>query len=309
MRQGLSHFIGLRLLWALVTLFGISVINFVIIYAVPVNPAVVIAGIHAPHSTVVHIEYALGLNRPLYVQYAIFVWNLLHFNLGYSYMTHRPVLSMLEQAVPNTARLALAALTAELVIGLGLGYLAAFHAQTIWDRALSLVAMIGMSLPNYWVGVVLLYVFGYLVPIFPLYGTGWASLVLPALTVGLTGAAWYMRLLRTAILEISQSNYVRTAHAKGVSQRGVAIRHVTRNALIPVVTMAGMDMAGLLSGIVIIETVFGWPGIGLMTYTAVQNLDIPTVMGVVLFSSSVIVGLNLLVDVLYAFLDPRVHYS
>jgi len=297
------------MLWALVTLFGITVINFLVIYAVPVNPAQVIAGIHAPHQTVLNIERALGLNRPIWVQYSIFLWRLLHLNLGYSYFAHRPVLHMIGQALPNTLRLGLAALLAELLIGIPIGYLAAFHSPGFWDRLLSVAALVGMSIPNYWLGTMFIYLFAYVWPIFPLYGQGWANVVLPALTIGITGAAWYMRLLRTAILDIVHANYVRTARAKGASERRVAMWHVTRNALIPVVTLAGMDLAGLLSGVVIIETVFGWPGIGLMTYTAVQNLDIPTILGVVLLASSLIVLLNLLVDILYAFLDPRVRYD
>ncbi len=309
MGQGLWQYVGRRSVWAFVTIFGITLINFLVIYAVPVNPAQVIAGIHAPHQTVLNIERALGLNRPIWVQYGIFLWNLIHLNLGYSYFAHRPVLHMIEQALPNTLRLGFAALLAELVIGITVGYIAAFHSPGFLDRFLSLAAIGGMSIPNYWLGTMFIYLFAYLFPIFPLYGQGWGNLILPALTIGITGAAWYMRLLRTAILDIVHANYVRTARAKGVTERTVAMHHVTRNALIPVVTLAGMDLAGLLSGVVIIETVFGWPGIGLMTYTAVQNLDIPTILGVVLFASFLIVGFNLLVDILYAFLDPRIRYD
>ncbi|MGC8487648.1 MAG: ABC transporter permease [Clostridia bacterium] len=309
MSHNVWNYAGRRILWALLTVFGITLINFVIIYLVPVNPAQVIAGIHAPHQTVLNIEQALGLNRPIWVQYGIFLWHLLHLNLGYSYFAHRPVMQMIEQALPNTMRLGVAALFAELLIGVTVGYVAAFHSPGFLDRFLSIAAIGGMSIPNYWLGTMFIFLFAYLIPVFPLYGQGWVSLVLPALTIGITGAAWYMRLLRTEILEIVNANYVRTARAKGVSDRGVAIRHVTRNALIPVVTLAGMDLAGLLSGVVIIETVFGWPGIGLMTWTAVQNLDIPTIMGVVLVASSLIVLFNLLVDLLYALLDPRIRYD
>ncbi len=309
MNRNIWDYIGRRVLWALLTVFGITIINFAVIYLVPVNPAQVIAGIHAPHQTVLNIERALGLTQPIWVQYGIFLWHLLHLNLGYSYFAHRPVMQMIGQALPNTMRLGVAALVAELLIGVTVGYIAAFHSPGFLDRFLSIAAIGGMSVPNYWLGTMFIYLFAYRFPIFPLYGQGWANLVLPALTIGITGAAWYMRLLRTEILEIVHANYVRTARAKGVSERRVAIRHVTRNALIPVITLAGMDLAGLLSGVVIIETVFGWPGIGLMTWTAVQNLDIPTIMGVVLVASSLIVLFNLVVDVLYAFLDPRIRYD
>lgn len=298
-----------RLGWALLTLLGISIINFLLMYAVPVDPARVIVGIHAPESTVIAVRMALGLNRPLYVQYAVFLWNLVHFNLGYSYMMHRPVTSMLGQAILTTGKLAVAAFIAEIVIGGTFGYIAAYQRGRWVDRLLSIIGLVGMSVPNYWVGTMLIFVFAYLIPIFPLYGQGFASLILPALTIGLTGAAYYMRVLRTSLVDIMSSDFVRTAEAKGLSPFRVSIRHVVRNALIPVITLAGMDIAGMLSGLVIIETVFGWPGIGLMSYQAVQDLDIPVVMGAVLYTTSVIVLLNLFVDVIYAFLDPRVRYS
>lgn len=298
-----------RLGWALLTLLGISIINFLLMYAVPVDPARVIVGIHAPESTVIAVRNALGLNRPLYVQYAVFLWNLLHFNLGYSYMMHRPVTSMLGEAILTTGKLAVAAFIAEILIGATFGYIAAYHRGRWVDRLLSTIGLVGMSIPNYWVGTMLIFIFAYLIPIFPLYGQGLASLVLPAVTVGLTGAAYYMRVLRTSLIDIMSADFVRTAEAKGLSPFRVSLRHVVRNALIPVITLAGMDIAGMLSGLVIIETVFGWPGIGLMSFQAVQNLDIPVVMGAVLYTTSVIVLLNLIVDIIYAFLDPRVRYG
>jgi ABC-type dipeptide/oligopeptide/nickel transport system permease component len=309
MGQSRLGYIGRRLIWAAVTVWGITIINFVLIYAVPVNPAQVIAGIHAPHQTVLNIERDLGLTEPIWVQYGLFLWRLLHLNLGYSYMTHRPVLAMIEQALPNTLRLGVAALCVELLIGVTLGYLAAFHSPGVLDRLLTVLSLVGMSVPNYWLGTMFIYLFAYLVPIFPLYGQGWGNVILPAVTIGITGAPYYMRLLRTAILQIRHANYVRTARAKGVPERSIAMRHVTRNALMPIVTLAGLDLAGLLSGVVIIETVFGWPGIGLMSYQAVQNLDTPTIMGTVILASLLIVIFNLVVDLLYAFLDPRIQYA
>ena len=309
MGGGVTPYLVRRLSWAVLTMLGISIINFVLIYAVPVSPARMIVGIHAPESTVLAVQRALGLDRPLYVQYGIFLWNLVHLNLGYSYMDNRPVMGMIGQAFGNTARLAAAAFIAEVLIGGTLGYVAALRRGRWIDRMLSLAGLVGMSIPNYWLGSMLLLVFAFMVPIFPLYGQGLPSLVLPALTIGLTGAAWYMRVLRTSLVEIMTSDHVRTAKAKGLSGWAVNVRHVLRNGLIPVVTLAGLDLAGMLSGIVIIETVFGWPGIGELAYQAVQNLDIPVVMGTVLYTTLVIVVLNLAVDVLYAMLDPRVRYS
>lgn len=305
----LAPFLAKRVFWAVVTLLGISIINFVLIFAVPVDPARMIVGIHAPESTVIAVRHALGLDRPVYVQYGLFLWNLVHLNLGYSYLQNRPVTGLIAQAFGNTARLAIAAFIAEVLIGGTLGYIAAFQRGRWLDRALSLVGLVGMSIPNYWLGTMFLFLFAFLIPIFPLYGQGQLNLVLPALTIGLTGAAYYMRVLRTSIVEIMAADHVRTARAKGLSTWGVNARHILRNGLIPVVTLAGMDIAGMLSGIVIIETVFGWPGIGELAYQAVQNLDIPVVMGTVLYTTAIIVFLNLVVDVIYAFLDPRVRYS
>lgn len=309
MPTGLTPYVAKRLWWALVTLLGISIINFVLIYAVPVDPARMIVGIHAPEATVLAVRRALGLDRPVYVQYGIFLWNIIHLNLGYSYMDNRPVMAMIGQAFGNTARLAGAAFLAEILIGGTLGYVAALRRGRWLDRMLSFVGLVGMSIPNYWLGSVLLLTFAFVVPIFPLYGQGNLNLVLPALTIGLTGAAYYMRVLRTSLIEIMASDHVRTARAKGLSAWRVNVRHVVRNGLIPVVTLAGMDFAGMLSGVVIIETVFGWPGIGELAYQAVQNLDIPVVMGTVLYTTAVIVLLNLAVDVFYALLDPRVRYT
>lgn len=309
MSGGVVPYLARRLFWAVITMLGISIINFVLIFAVPVDPARMIVGIHATEATVIAVRHALGLDRPVYVQYGIFLWNLLHLNLGYSYLQNRPVTGLIGQAFGNTARLAVAAFLAEVVIGGTLGYVAAFQRGRWLDRALSLIGLIGMSIPNYWLGTMFIFLFAFLIPIFPLYGQGLSSLVLPALTIGLTGAAYYMRVLRTSIVEIMVSDHVRTARAKGLSTWGVNMRHILRNGLIPVVTLAGLDIAGMLSGIVIIETVFGWPGIGELAYQAIQNLDIPVVMGTVLYTTAVIVLLNLAVDVLYAFLDPRVRYS
>jgi len=309
MGRGLTAYVVRRLGWALVTLLGISVINFILIFAVPVDPARMIVGIHAPESTVIAVRHALGLDRPVWIQYVLFLWRLLHFNLGYSYLMNRPVTGLIAQAFGNTARLAVAAFAAEILIGGTLGYVAAFQRGRFADRALSLVGLVGMSIPNYWLGAMFLFLFAFAIPIFPLYGQGNVNLVLPALTIGLTGAAYYMRVLRTSLIEIIQSDHVRTARAKGLGPWSLSVRHVVRNALIPVVTLAGMDIAGMLSGIVIIESVFGWPGIGLLSYQAIQNLDIPVVMGTVLYTTTVIVLLNLAVDVAYAFLDPRVRYG
>jgi ABC-type dipeptide/oligopeptide/nickel transport system permease component len=309
MARGVTPYLARRLWWAAVTLVGISVINFLLIYAVPVDPARMIVGIHAPEATVLAVRRALGLDRPVYVQYGLFIWNLVHLNLGYSYLQNRPVTGLIAQAFGNTARLAIAAFVAEIVIGGTLGYVSAFQRGRWLDRALSLIGLVGMSIPNYWLGTMFLFLFAFAIPIFPLYGQGNLNLVLPALTIGLTGAAYYMRVLRISLVEIMTADHVRTARAKGLDAWRVNVRHILRNALIPVVTLAGMDIAGMLSGIVIIETVFGWPGVGELAYQAVQNLDIPVVMGTVLYTTAVIVLLNLAVDILYAFLDPRVRYG
>lgn len=293
-------------------MLGVALITFVIAYLIPADPARMILGPHASPATVAALHRELGLDRPLWTQFGIYLEHLLAGNLGISYYYSQPVSTLLWPHAGRTALLAVACIIAELVIGVPIGVLAAAKRHTIVDRLLMVGSLIGVSLPTFFVGVVLLYELAFIHGWFPLGGyagpLALAYYVLPALTIGITGAAFYSRLLRASILEVVGSDFIRTARSKGLSERQVLFRHVIPNALIPFVTQIGLDLGNFMGGLIVIETVFGWPGVGTLTYTSIQNLDEPTIIGVTIFAAVAVTLANLLVDLLYATLDPRISY-
>lgn len=305
----MGTYIARRSLWALVTIFVIVVVTYLIAYAVPSDPARVIAGAHATPSTIHAIDIALGLNKPIYIRLLHFLSQLLRGNMGFDYIMHQPVSQMVLKAAPYTLYLAIASVLAELIIAVPVGIISAVKQYTFLDNALRIGTIIGVSMPTYWTGSLMLLIFGYLIPIFPLGGVSLAGVVLPAVSVGITGSAFYTRLLRSSIMEVMRMDYVRTAEAKGLPPARVLFRHVVRNALIPVVTYLGMDLGNLLGGLVITETIFSWTGLGLLLNHALGNVDGALIMGITMFSATAIVVMNMLVDIGYAFLDPRISYS
>lgn len=306
----MTNYIIRRLIYAFLTLLGVSLVTFLVVYAVPADPAAVIAGPYADAQTVANIRHQLGLDRPLTVQYGLFLWHALQGDWGVSFINQLPVIQQILDRFPATVQLGLAAFFTQLLIGIPLGILAAVKQNSWLDNLVMSNVLIGLSLPRYWLGVMLLFIFAFKLSWFPLGGYGKpANLVLPALTVGLTGAAYYARLLRSSMIEVKRQDYVLTARAKGISQARVLFFHVMRNSLIPVVTWAGIDLASFLGGLIIVEAVFGWPGIGQLTFQAIQNVDIPLIMGTVLFSAIIVVLANLIVDICYVFLDPRISYD
>jgi peptide/nickel transport system permease protein len=299
-----------RLLMAVLVVFGVSLITFVLAYLVPADPARVYAGANASVQTVAHIRQQLGLNRPLPVQYLDYVNRALHGDLGTSYKLQTPVLTAILARFPYSAALTVAGIAIELLIGIPVGILAALKPRSIWDHSAMGLAMMGVSAPQFWLGLVLLYFFGYVWPIFPLgLAQGPTSIVLPAIAVGLGGGVWYARILRSSMLEVLGAEYVRTARSKGLRRSVVVVKHALPNAIGPVVTQVGLDMAYFLGGIVVIESVFGWPGVGQLAYQAIQNDDIPLIMGTVLFASVIIVLVNIVTDVIYAYINPRIVYQ
>jgi peptide/nickel transport system permease protein len=265
-----------RLLWGLLVLFGVSLITFVTAFAVPADPARLIGGIHATRAALANIRHVYGLDQPLPVQYLHYMQHVLHGDLGHSYALSESVLPAILARLPATAVLALAGLLCELVIGLPVGVLAALHARRTPDRL-------------------------------PLGGNGSAtSIVLPAVTLGLGGAAWYSRLLRGTLLDVLHADYIRTARAKGLSWRRVVLRHALRNAIGPVVTQIGLDLGYFLGGVVVVESVFAWPGVGQLAYNAISDDDINVVMGTVLVAAVFVVLANILADVAQAWIDPRI---
>ena len=292
---------GVGVLWGVITLV------FIIGYVIPINPARVIAGRNAPLSVVRSIYRQLGLDRPLPVQYGVYVWHLFHGNLGESYTTNQPVSQALIQRLPYTLELVFLSVVGELIIGVGLAVLAARKHGSLGDGIASVVAMVGLTLPTFWFGLVLLYAFAYKFAFFPLGGVATANwVVLPAFSLAFTGAGFYTRIGRASILEELSEDYVRTARAKGLSSNRVLIRHALRNALRPVVTMAGLDFATLMGSVLVTEQVFGIPGLGTLSWTAILQNDLPMLEGVVIVIGAVIVVMTILTDMIYALLDPRV---
>ena len=306
----MASYVVRRLLWVVIILWGVSLLTFLVAYAVPADPARLYAGARASGDVVRSIRHQMGLDRPIYVQYLDYMGHVVRGDFGYSFHLQSNVLPIILGHFPATAQLAVAGIVVEMLLGLPLGVLAALHRNSWVDRLALLLSLLSISAPTFVVGVVLLYILGYVVPIFPLGGYGGINnLILPALALGFGGAGWYARTLRSTMLDVLGMDYVRTARAKGVRALGIALRHVVRNALGPIVTNLGLDMAYFLGGVLVIETVFGWPGVGLLGYEAIGYQDVPMLMGTVLFSALIIVLMNLIIDISYGFLDPRVRYE
>jgi ABC-type dipeptide/oligopeptide/nickel transport system permease component len=302
-----------RLGLAVLTVLGVIIVTFVVGYLLPANPARAILGAHASAQAVANLDRQLGLNLPVWDQFWIYFKRLAVGNLGVSYYFDMSENALLWPHAAKTAALAVAAVLAELVVGLPVGVLSAVKRGTIWDRMIMVVSLVGYSVPVFWLGVLLLYEFGQVHPVLPL-GTfdGYFNVkyyILPAFTIGLTGASVYARLLRTSLIELANQDFVRTARAKGMTETAVLLRHMLPNALIPFVTQLGLDLGTFMGGLIIVEQVFAWPGLGYLTVQSIANLDIPTILAVATFAAIAIVVVNIIVDLTYALLDPRITYS
>lgn len=303
-------FILRRLLWIAVVLLLVALITFLLAFAVPADPARAIMGPRGDAATIAAIHRRLGLGDPLPAQFIRYLLHAVRGDLGYSYVQNSPVATLIVQRLPATLELAAGGIVVEVLVGISTGALAAAGRGGIFDRLNFLVMMVLVATPPFVLGVLLLFFLAYRVAIFPLGGSGSLDhLVLPALTLGLPGAAWYSRIMRGSMLEALGRDYVRTARAKGLRRRTVLFRHALRNALGPAFTMIGMDLAYFLGGVVLVETVFNWPGIGQQAYEAVLNVDLPLMMGTVIVASTAILVLNLIIDVGRTLLDPRVTLS
>jgi peptide/nickel transport system permease protein len=303
-------FIARRLIQAIPVLFGISIITFILIYFLPADPARMYAGPSATVETVNRIRHELGLDQPLWVQYTRYMERLLHGDLGFSYRKQISVTDLILSRIPYTLALIAAGILVELVIGLPIGIASALDRGGWPDRLGMFVALLAVSTPPFWLGLMLLYWFGYLIPIFPLGGAGSpAHLVLPALAAGLGGAAWYARMMRSSMLDALGNDYVRTARAKGLSGATVTGRHILPNALNPIITMAGMDIPWFIGGVVLVERVFNWPGVGRMAVEAIETVDVPLILGTVIFTAMMVVFSGILIDVVQSLVDPRIRRS
>ncbi|KFI22227.1 nickel ABC transporter permease [Nitrosococcus oceani] len=303
----MGYFLLSRLLSAAVVVLGVACLVFLLIHFIPGDPVEVILGEGARPADREALRQALGLDRPLLVQLRQFLQGLAQLDLGTSLYSQRPVMELLAERLPATVELALAALLVAILIAFPLGVLAAVRRGTIWDRAASAFALLGVSVPNFWLGPMLILVFSIGLGWFPVSGrAGLSSLVLPALTLGSALAAILSRMVRAALLEVLGEDYIRTAKAKGLSARRVIWWHGLRNALLPLITVLGLQLGALLGGAVITEVVFSWPGIGQLTIESIQRRDYPVVQGCVLLISLTYVAVNTLTDLIYGWADPRV---
>jgi peptide/nickel transport system permease protein len=296
-----------RILRAFTTLLGTTLIIFLLVRVVPADPAVSIAGPKADPETLAAIRKDLGLDDPLALQYGRYLWTLGHGDLGRSYMTGRRVAEVIADRVPATALLAGTSLGIGFLLGLVVGIATAARRGSAIDVAVLLGTLVGLSIPAFWLGNLLIYGFSYRLRLLPLggYGTIW-NLVLPAATLAIVEFFYYARFVHMNVAGTLASDYIRTARAKGVPPARLYFVHALRNALIPIVTLLGLDIAALMSGVVLTETVFNWPGLGRLAVQAVFNLDIPLVAGTVLFSAVLVLVANLVVDLLYGVIDPRI---
>ncbi len=298
--------LAFRLGQSAVVLFGVAVLTFALLYLVPADPAREIAGRAATADTVQLVRHQMGFDRPIAVQFALYLWRLAQGDLGQSYVQRSAVTTLIASRLPATLWLLLGAIVAELAIGLPAGIVAAVRRGRATDRGVMLLSFLGVSVPQFVVAILLLYIFAAQLGWFPIGGYGGlAHLVLPAMTLGLLGAGWYSRMMRSSLAGVLDEDYVRTARAKGASSSRVVLVHALRPAIMPVLAMIGLDIGSFMSGAVIVESVYGWPGIGQLTWQAIQQIDIPVIMAVTLLASVAIVGANLLVDLIAPFVDPR----
>ena len=307
----MQRYIAGRLIQCLVTLLVISLLVFALARLTG-NPLDVMLPIDASAEIQAEMSRELGLDQPVYVQYARFVQSLLHGDLGTSIRTRKPVAELIGLRLPNTLKLVSFSTGMALLIALPLGVIAATRKGGFWDVAARTVALFGQSVPTFWAGIVLITIFAVNLDILPAgRKEGIESYVLPAVTLGLFGfmLAGVVRLLRGSMLDVLDSEYVKFARIKGLAESAVTWKHALKNALIPVVTFVGFYFGILMAGSVVVETVFAWPGIGRLAFEAVQWRDYPVIQGVVLLVSTIILAANLVVDILYAYIDPRIRYG
>ncbi|MBI4408671.1 MAG: ABC transporter permease [Gemmatimonadetes bacterium] len=310
-------YVARRVLLTIPTVLGTSILVFLILHLAPGDPATIVAGPTAPPDVVANIRTQLGLDQPVLVQYWRYLSHALQGDLGRSMLTQRAVSEEVAVAFLNTFELVIAARIWSLLVAIPIGVVAAVKRRSIFDKLSMVAALLGLSLPIFWIGLMAIWLFAFTLGWLPVSGRGgplWTldglrHLVLPALTLGGIQVPALARLTRSSVLEALSQDYVRTARAKGLAERLVVAKHALGNALLPVVTIIGLQFAGLLGGAVVTETIFSWPGLGRLAVTAILTRDFPLVQGTILVAAVTFVTINLLVDLLYAVLDPRIKYA
>ena len=301
-----------RLLLMIPILLGVTFIVFFIMNLTPGDPAAIILGDQATAEALAAKRIELGLDKPLLVRYFKYIWDMLHGDLGLSYKNQLSVWTQVIDKFPNTAILAVAGIFVALIIGIPVGIISAKKQYTLLDNTSMVLSLIGVSMPNFWLGLLLSLLFALKLGWLPSQGMGsgfvglMRSIVLPALTLGTGSAATVVRMTRSSMLEVIRQDYISTARAKGISEKQVTYRHMLKNAMIPIVTAVGLQFGQLLGGAMLTETVFSWPGLGRLMVDSINSKDIPMVMGATIFLAIMFSVVNLIVDLVYAFIDPRI---
>lgn len=292
-----------------ITLIGVSILVFLMMHLIPGDPVTYILGDFASEEAIVEMKKTLGLDQPLFIQYIDYIKNVLQGNLGTSYITGLTVGEEIMARFPITVQLALYSLIIGSVIGILMGILAAVKQNTIFDQLAMVISLIGISAPGFWIALFLIWMFSYQFNIFPISGyQGFYSLILPSITLGLGSAGNIARMTRSSMLEVIKQDFMRTAQAKGLAMISMIFKHALQNAMIPVITLIGLQFGFLLAGAVVIETVFALPGLGSFSIEAITKRDLPTVQGLVLFMAFLFIITNMMVDLVYSLVDPRIKY-
>jgi ABC-type dipeptide/oligopeptide/nickel transport system permease component len=305
----MRQFIVLRILYSIVTLLILSLTIFSIVRLTG-DPALLMAEPGARPEDLARVRQQWGLDRPWPVQFVSFMQNIVTGQLGKSFNYRLPVSELYLQRLPNSLQLALVATVISLLVGIPAGIISAVRVNSLWDNLGKIVALLGLSIPGFWLGLVLILVFSVWLRWLPTSGTGdWRHLIMPAIALGWYFSASLLRLTRSSMLEVMRSEYIKLARLKGLPETVVIAMHAFKNALIPVFTLAGVNLVVMVNAAVIIEVIFAWPGIGRLLYEGIFQRDFPLVQGVVVMAGFMIIGVNLLVDVLYAFIDPRIRLT
>jgi len=303
----MASYLARRLIQSALILLGVAFITFFLLYILPADPVRQIAGRSASAQTVENIRRELGLDQPFVVQFLRYLAGLVQGDFGRSYLQKTQVAELIASRLPATLLLMAAGIGCELALGLTMGIVAALTKGRFTDQMLMMTSFVTVSAPQFVVSLILLYVFAVQLSWFPVGGYGtFRHLVLPAVTLGILGSGWYARMMRSSMIEVLATDFIRTARAKGLSRARVILRHALPNAILPVIAMIGIDIGVFMGGVVVVESVFAWPGIGQLAWQAIQRIDIPIIMAVTLVSAVAIVLGNLLADLITPFIDPRI---
>jgi len=299
-----------RLLSTIPVLIGISLLLFFMLRMLPGDPAQVLAGQMATPQEIENIRHQLGLDRPIYEQYAVYMSRLVRFDLGRSARTQNPVTVEIWARLPNTILLAVVAITLACLFGIPAGIISAVRPYSWIDYLVTMAALFGMSMPVFWLGLMLVVVFAVILKWLPAGGTGsWQHVILPSFTLAAFVVAFIARMTRSTMLETLSQDFTTTARSKGLKEKVVIVKHALKNALIPIITVVGLQFGSLLAGAVLTETVFAWPGLGRLLYNSISARDYPMIQGVILIFGLLYIFVNLVVDLIYAFVDPRIRYD